>query len=102
MQRKVLISVSCNGLFDFSDLELAKKIKTELQPWFGKQVEDWSHIKTYKVKYALPQLAVLKMIWQLQIWKLVTIYIAVGSFNGSYNAAKIRSFISWFDCGEVG
>jgi hypothetical protein len=48
-----------NGLFD-TDQELAQKIKTELQPWFGKQVEDWSHIKTYKVKYALPQLAVLK------------------------------------------
>jgi hypothetical protein len=43
---KVLTSVSCNGLFDFSDLELAQKIKTELQPWFGNQVEDWAHIKT--------------------------------------------------------
>jgi hypothetical protein len=47
----VLVSVSCNGLLDYSDQELAQKIKTELQPWFGNQVEDWAHIKTYKVKY---------------------------------------------------
>jgi hypothetical protein len=35
--------------------ELAQQIKTELQPWFG-NVEDWAHIKTYEVKYALPNL----------------------------------------------
>jgi hypothetical protein len=46
---KVLISVSCNGLFDFSDLELAQKIKTELQPWFGNQVEI-GHILKLKSK----------------------------------------------------
>lgn len=33
---KVLISVSCNGMLDYSDQELTQKIKTELQPWFGK------------------------------------------------------------------
>jgi hypothetical protein len=32
---KVLISVSCNGSFDFSDLELALKKKTELQRGSG-------------------------------------------------------------------
>jgi DNA phosphorothioation-dependent restriction protein DptG len=44
---KVLISVSCNGILDFEDQELAEKIKEELEPWFG-QVEEWSHLKTYK------------------------------------------------------
>jgi predicted cupin superfamily sugar epimerase len=31
---KVLISVSCNGSFDFSDLELAQK-KNRIATWFG-------------------------------------------------------------------
>jgi hypothetical protein len=41
-----------------------------LQPWFG-NVEDWAHIKTYEVKYALPNLLFWRMIWPPQIWKLL-------------------------------
>jgi predicted NAD/FAD-dependent oxidoreductase len=86
---KVLISVSCNGLLDFSDQELAQKIKTELQPWFGNQVEDWSHIKTYKVKYALPQLAVLKDDLNTADMKISDNLYCCGDhlMNGSINAA---------------
>jgi hypothetical protein len=47
---KVLISVSCNGILDFEDQELAEKSKGT-RALVGKQVEDWSHLKTYKVKY---------------------------------------------------
>jgi hypothetical protein len=42
-----VVLVSCMvWSFDHSDQELTQKIKTELQPWFGNQVEDWAHIKT--------------------------------------------------------
>jgi hypothetical protein len=55
-----VVSVSCMVCFDYSDQELAQKIKTELQPWFGNQVEDWSHILKL-IKYVdCFQLAVLK------------------------------------------
>ena len=57
---KVLVSVSCNGIFDLSDQELTHKIKSELQPWFGQQLTQWQHIKTYKIEYALPKLKELK------------------------------------------
>jgi predicted NAD/FAD-dependent oxidoreductase len=86
---KVLISVSCNGLLDFNDQELAQKIKTELQPWFGNQVKDWSHIKTYKVKYALPQLDVLKDDLNTADMKISYNLYCCGDhlMNGSINAA---------------
>jgi protoporphyrinogen oxidase len=86
---KVLISVSCNGLLDCSDLELTQKIKTELQPWFGNQVKDWSHIKTYKVKYALPQLDVLKDDLNTADMKISYNLYCCGDhlMNGSINAA---------------
>lgn len=86
---KVLISVSCNGFLDCSDQELAQKIKAELQPWFGKQVEDWSHLKTYKVKYALPQLAVLKDDLNTADMKISDNLYCCGDhlMNGSINAA---------------
>jgi hypothetical protein len=55
---KVLISISCNGILDLEDQELAKNQRGTRT--FGKQVEDWAHLKTYKIKYALPNLTVLK------------------------------------------
>ena len=86
---KVLISVSCNGILDFEDRELAEKIKEELEPWFGKQVEDWSHLKTYKVKYALPNLTVLKDDLTITDMKISDNLYCCGDhlLNGSINAA---------------
>ena len=86
---KVLISVSCNGILDFEDQELAEKIKEELEPWFGKQVEEWSHLKTYKVKYALPNLTVLKDDLTITDMKISDNLYCCGDhlLNGSINAA---------------
>ena len=86
---KVLVSVSCTGMLDYSDQELAQKIKTELQPWFGNQVEHWSHLKTYKVKYALPQLAILKDDLNTADMKINDNLYCCGDhlMNGSINAA---------------
>ena len=86
---KVLISVSCNGIFDTTDEELAQKIKTELQPWFGNQVANWSHLKTYKVNYALPNLAVLKDDLTVNDMKISDTLYCCGDhlMNGSINAA---------------
>jgi protoporphyrinogen oxidase len=86
---KVLISVSCNGIVDLSEQELADAIKIELQPWFGKQVEAWSHLKTYKVKYALPNLTVLKDDLTIADMKINDNLYCCGDhlLNGSINAA---------------
>ncbi|NRS88737.1 phytoene dehydrogenase-like protein [Flavobacterium sp. 7E] len=86
---KVLISVSCNGILDYTDQELVQKIKSELQPWFGNQVEDWSHLKTYKVNYALPNLTVLKDDLTIDDMKINDNLYCCGDhlLNGSINAA---------------
>ncbi|WP_339919187.1 NAD(P)/FAD-dependent oxidoreductase [uncultured Flavobacterium sp.] len=86
---KVLISISCNGILDLEDQELAKKIKEELEPWFGKQVEDWAHLKTYKIKYALPNLTVLKDDLTISDMKINDNLYCCGDhlLNGSINAA---------------
>jgi predicted NAD/FAD-dependent oxidoreductase len=86
---KVLISVSCNGIIDFEDQELDEAIKKELEPWFGKQVEAWSHLKTYKVKYALPNLTVLKDDLTIADMKINDGLYCCGDhlLNGSINAA---------------
>lgn len=86
---KVLISVSCNGAYDLSDAEWSQKIKAELHPWFGNQVENWSHLKTYTIAYALPKLSVLNDEVSESELKLAPNLYCCGDhlLNGSINAA---------------
>ncbi len=51
---KVLIAISLNGIPKIDDETLANNMKTELKKWYGNQVNDWKMIKSYRIKYALP------------------------------------------------
>ena len=51
---KSLISVSTQGFALHDENELAKNIKLELTTWYGKEVQDWQHLKTYNIPQALP------------------------------------------------
>lgn len=53
--KKSLISVSVIGLADDNTQAAIKQVKQELTPYFGSQVQDWHHLKTYKIRYALPE-----------------------------------------------
>lgn len=50
---KHLIACSILGTKEDSK-ELIANIKLELKSWFGHDVDGWAHIKTYNIKYALP------------------------------------------------
>jgi predicted NAD/FAD-dependent oxidoreductase len=54
-----------------------------------KTSEDWSHLKTYKVKYALPNLTVLKDDLTITDMKISDNLYCCGDhlLNGSINAA---------------
>ncbi len=53
-KNQVLIAVSLKGMHQHeTDEQLSEKIKSELLFWF-KEVSSWKHIKTYHIKYALP------------------------------------------------
>ncbi|MCU0468625.1 MAG: FAD-dependent oxidoreductase [Arcicella sp.] len=51
---KSLISVSTQGFDLYDENELAKNIKRELATWFGKEVDNWQHLRTYHIPQALP------------------------------------------------
>ncbi len=51
---KHLISVNVVKEHDLDDEELVAKCQLELSEWFGLQVNDWRHLKTYHIKYAMP------------------------------------------------
>jgi phytoene dehydrogenase-like protein len=86
---KVLISVSYNGLADVEDLELAENMKIELEQWYGKQVQDWKMIKTYRIDYALPIQDTVKNELSISEIKISDTLFICGDYllNGSINAA---------------
>ena len=53
-RNKHLISVSCNTIVEENTHAAIKKVKQELKPYFGEKVQHWHHIRTYKIRYALP------------------------------------------------
>jgi phytoene dehydrogenase-like protein len=86
---KVLISVSYNGLAAVEDYELAENIKKELEQWYGKQVQDWKMIKTYRIDYALPIQDSVKNDIPISEIKISDTLFICGDhlLNGSINAA---------------
>lgn len=51
---KHLISVSVVGRDDLPDAGLLKAVQEQLQAWYGQDVQTWKHLRTYNIKYGLP------------------------------------------------
>ena len=86
---KVLISISYNGIPAIDDSTLAENMKAELKKWYGNQVEDWKLLKTFRIKYALPnQEKVSNEISNSEIKINENLFICGDHLlNGSINAA---------------
>ncbi len=86
---KALLSVSYNGIPDVSDEELANNMKAELKQWYGDQINYWKMIKTYRIKYALPNLeSVENEIDNIKMQVSENLFICGDHLlNGSINAA---------------
>ena len=52
---KSLVSVSVLG--NPEPLDLEKRVRNELQDWFGYEVHQWQHLRTYHIHHSLPQQA---------------------------------------------
>ena len=52
---KSLISISCLGAInDDCEDSLRNEVVCQARDWFGKTVDQWQHLKTYSIPYALP------------------------------------------------
>jgi phytoene dehydrogenase-like protein len=84
-----LVSLSVVGDSGLAAKELEKAVRKELQLWFGKATQDWKHLHTRTVKYALPnQSKVSHSIAEEKLQLRKGLY-ACGDFqlNGSINAS---------------
>ena len=53
-----LISVSVLRRDDLTDEDLRKAVVAQLESWYGKEVRNWNHLRTYNIKFGLPDYAV--------------------------------------------
>ncbi|MCX6217812.1 NAD(P)/FAD-dependent oxidoreductase [Spirosoma sp.] len=51
---QTLVSVSTQSLVLLDEVALTAKIRTELSNWFGEDVQQWRHLRTYHLPHALP------------------------------------------------
>jgi predicted NAD/FAD-dependent oxidoreductase len=49
-----LVSVTVLSVPD-DELRLREKVRAQLADWFGAAVHDWRHLRTYRIRYALPR-----------------------------------------------
>jgi protoporphyrinogen oxidase len=51
---QTLVSVSVHGKHDLSERELLERVLFELTEWFGANVPEWRHLRTFVIPFALP------------------------------------------------
>ncbi len=84
-----LISISVLGAADLPPADLEKMVRKELDTWFGKATEEWKHLHTRKVHYALPdQTQVINQLGAGKTKLRPGLFVAGDHLlNGSINAA---------------
>lgn len=51
---QTLVSISTQGLEVLNETTLTERIRQELSAWFGQEVHQWRHLRTYHIPQALP------------------------------------------------
>jgi len=84
-----LISLSVVVKHGLNETDLIKAIRKELSPWFGNETEDWIHLHTRTVQYALPNQNNVLHTFNKEQAILKKGLFACGDYqlNGSINAA---------------
>lgn len=84
-----LISLSVVGETDLSQKKLEEAVRQEMETWFGKATQDWEHLHTRIVDYALPDQSSVAHSIASDNYQLREGLYACGDYllNGSINAA---------------
>jgi phytoene dehydrogenase-like protein len=89
---KSLISVSIVKPHTFTNEELTQSVVTELAGWYGDQVHQWKHLKTYHLPHALPSYTAKDSFEGLQLSGSVFRcgdYTAYPSLNGAMQTGRL-------------
>jgi protoporphyrinogen oxidase len=94
---KHLISVSCHGIVEENTQAAVKRVRQEMRPYFGEQVQHWHHLRTYKLRYALPdqhhvqhQIAASSLRVKEHVY-MCGDYLLNGSINGAMRSGALAA-----------
>ncbi len=90
-----LIAVNITKSHDLDDEELVDNVMKEMAQWYGVKVNNWEHIKTYHIKYALPkENKIVGSEYAIKHSEKVYIcgdHLSYGSMNAALKSGKIAS-----------
>jgi protoporphyrinogen oxidase len=90
-----LIAVNITKPHDLDDEELVDTVMKEMAQWYGIKVNNWEHIKTYHIKYALPkENKWLENHYAVQQNEKVFIcgdHLSYGSMNAALKSGKVAA-----------
>jgi predicted NAD/FAD-dependent oxidoreductase len=81
---EALVSVSVLGDQAMDEAPLVAEIRGELAAWFGAEVKDWRHLRSYRLKRALP------VRWPLERRGAVAVRPGVWLAGDFVNSASIQ------------
>lgn len=90
---KALVGVSVVDC-EIPDSSLEEKAREELASWFGKEVQSWKFLKSYRVKYSLPDQSPEaneeRAAWVKEVDSVILAgdYLENGSINGAMAAGR--------------
>lgn len=84
-----LVSISVVGKTSLSEKELVESIRKELKLWFGPCTQEWEHLHTREINYALPNQQTVSNELKVNDFEIRKGLYACGDFqlNGSINAS---------------
>ncbi len=91
---KALMNAVVTGDSSLSDDELEQSVRQQMRSWFGPQVSEWNLLRTYRIKYSLPDqtpAARAKVDRSYQIDDKTFFcgdYVETGSINGAMKSGR--------------
>ncbi len=89
-----LVAVNITKPHDFDDEELVDEVLKEMAQWFGIKVNGWEHLKTYHIKYALPENKGETNNYAVQHSENIFIcgdHLSYGSMNAAIKSGKVAA-----------
>ncbi len=90
-----LVAINITKHHDYDDEELVDEVLKEMAHWFGVNVNNWQHLRTYHIKNALPQSdKVVSDAYAVQYNDTVFVcgdHLSYGSMNAAIKSGKIAA-----------
>jgi phytoene dehydrogenase-like protein len=93
---RALISATVVGLPDEDDAQLERRVRAQLQTWFGPAVPEWTHLRSYRLPQSLPRMQTPvrvhapRSIGDCRVW-IAGDHMDTPSINGAMRSGRLAA-----------